>query len=120
MAPPLSDEEAMTSLPPLRDVIAEHGLGARRSLGQHFLLDLNLTRRIARSPGDLTNELVIEIGPGPGGLTRGDQRPNRQDHQCGRWRATNSALTFGSPDRRHHSFYRRTPLQQPTVSPRGQ
>jgi 16S rRNA (adenine1518-N6/adenine1519-N6)-dimethyltransferase len=70
MAAPLSDEVAMTSLPPLRDVIAEHGLGARRSLGQHFLLDLNLTRRIARSPGDLTNELVIEIGPGPGGLTR--------------------------------------------------
>jgi 16S rRNA (adenine1518-N6/adenine1519-N6)-dimethyltransferase len=59
-----------TSLPPLRDVIAEHGLGARRSLGQHFLLDLNLTRRIARTPGDLTNETVIEIGPGPGGLTR--------------------------------------------------
>jgi 16S rRNA (adenine1518-N6/adenine1519-N6)-dimethyltransferase len=68
MAPPLPD--VTTSLPPLRDVIAEHGLGARRSLGQHFLLDLNLTRRIARTPGDLTNEQVIEIGPGPGGLTR--------------------------------------------------
>lgn len=70
MAAHLSEKTTATSLPPLRDVIAEHGLGARRSLGQHFLLDLNLTRRIARTPGDLTNELVVEIGPGPGGLTR--------------------------------------------------
>lgn len=57
-------------LPPLRDVIARHGLGARKSLGQHFLLDLNLTRRIARAAGDLSRGTVIEIGPGPGGLTR--------------------------------------------------
>jgi len=57
-------------LPPLRDVIARHGLAARRSLGQHFLLDLNLTRRIARAAGDLDQGTVIEIGPGPGGLTR--------------------------------------------------
>jgi len=57
-------------LPPLRDVIARHGLGARRSLGQHFLLDLNLTQRIALAAGDLTGRTVIEIGPGPGGLTR--------------------------------------------------
>lgn len=59
-----------TSLPPLRDVIARHGLDARRSLGQHFLLDRNLTDRVARVAGDLSGVSVIEIGPGPGGLTR--------------------------------------------------
>jgi 16S rRNA (adenine1518-N6/adenine1519-N6)-dimethyltransferase len=59
-----------TGLPPLRDVIAAHGLGARKSLGQHFLLDLNLTGRIARAAGDLATGSTIEIGPGPGGLTR--------------------------------------------------
>jgi 16S rRNA (adenine1518-N6/adenine1519-N6)-dimethyltransferase len=58
------------SLPPLRDVIARHELGARKSLGQHFLLDLNLTRKIARAAGVATGDVVIEIGPGPGGLTR--------------------------------------------------
>ncbi len=58
-------------LPPLRAVIADHGLSARKSLGQNFLLDLNLTARIARSAGDLTQCDVLEIGPGPGGLTRG-------------------------------------------------
>nr|WP_319387010.1 16S rRNA (adenine(1518)-N(6)/adenine(1519)-N(6))-dimethyltransferase RsmA [uncultured Roseibium sp.] len=57
-------------LPPLRDVIAAHGLNAKKSLGQNFLLDLNLTSRIARSAGDLTEATVLEIGPGPGGLTR--------------------------------------------------
>jgi len=57
-------------LPPLREVIAQHGLTARKSLGQHFLFDLNLTGRIARAAGDLTVGTVIEIGPGPGGLTR--------------------------------------------------
>lgn len=56
--------------PPLRDVIARHGLNARHSLGQHFLLDANLTARIAREAGSLTGRHVIEIGPGPGGLTR--------------------------------------------------
>ena len=56
--------------PPLRDVIARHGLDARRSLGQHFLLDANLTARIVRLAGDLNGRNVIEIGPGPGGLTR--------------------------------------------------
>jgi 16S rRNA (adenine1518-N6/adenine1519-N6)-dimethyltransferase len=60
----------MADLPPLRDVIARHGLDARKSLGQHFLFDLNLTGRIARAAGDLTVGSVIEIGPGPGGLTR--------------------------------------------------
>jgi len=58
------------TLPPLRAVIAQHGLNARHSLGQHFLLDANLTARIAREAGDLTGRHVIEIGPGPGGLTR--------------------------------------------------
>ncbi len=58
------------TLPPLREVIARHDLFARRSLGQHFLFDLNLTRKIARAAGDLGQGSVIEIGPGPGGLTR--------------------------------------------------
>lgn len=57
-------------LPPLREVIAKFDLGARKALGQNFLLDLNLTGRIARSAGDLSGVTVIEIGPGPGGLTR--------------------------------------------------
>lgn len=57
-------------LPPLRDVIRAHGLTARKSLGQNFLLDLNLTGRIARAAGDLSGHDVLEIGPGPGGLTR--------------------------------------------------
>ena len=56
--------------PPLREVIAAHGLDARHSLGQHFLLDGNLTARIVRSAGDLEGRHVIEVGPGPGGLTR--------------------------------------------------
>ncbi len=62
---------AIDSLPPLRDVIETHELRARKSLGQNFLLDLNLTARIARQAGDLTGCDVLEIGPGPGGLTRG-------------------------------------------------
>lgn len=57
-------------LPPLREVIARHGIAAKKSLGQNFLLDLNLTSRIARAAGDLTGTTVIEVGPGPGGLTR--------------------------------------------------
>ncbi|SPJ24034.1 16S rRNA (adenine(1518)-N(6)/adenine(1519)-N(6))-dimethyltransferase RsmA [Palleronia abyssalis] len=58
-------------LPPLRQVIADHGLSARKSLGQNFLLDLNLTAKIARQAGDLSGADVLEVGPGPGGLTRG-------------------------------------------------
>lgn len=58
-------------LPPLREVIAQHQLSARKSLGQNFLLDLNLTARIARVAGDLSETDVLEVGPGPGGLTRG-------------------------------------------------
>jgi 16S rRNA (adenine1518-N6/adenine1519-N6)-dimethyltransferase len=57
-------------LPPLRDIIREHSLSARKSLGQNFLLDLNLTARIARAAGPLEDSTVIEVGPGPGGLTR--------------------------------------------------
>ena len=59
-----------TGLPPLREIIARHGIAARKSLGQNFILDLNLTRRIARAAGPLDQFSVIEIGPGPGGLTR--------------------------------------------------
>jgi 16S rRNA (adenine1518-N6/adenine1519-N6)-dimethyltransferase len=58
------------TLPPLREVIAAHGLAAKKSLGQHFLLDLNLTRRIARGAGPLEDTAIYEVGPGPGGLTR--------------------------------------------------
>lgn len=61
---------AVDGLPPLRDVIARHQLSARKSLGQNFLLDLNLTSKIARSSGSLQGAEVLEIGPGPGGLTR--------------------------------------------------
>ena len=59
------------TLPPLREVIATHDLRAKKSLGQNFLLDLNLTAKIARIAGDLSECDVLEIGPGPGGLTRG-------------------------------------------------
>ncbi len=61
---------AIDDLPPLREVIRRHGLAARKSLGQNFLLDLNLTARIARAAGPLAGVTVVEVGPGPGGLTR--------------------------------------------------
>ncbi|MCU0790569.1 MAG: 16S rRNA (adenine(1518)-N(6)/adenine(1519)-N(6))-dimethyltransferase, partial [Nitratireductor sp.] len=57
-------------LPPLREVIERHGLAAKKALGQNFLLDLNLTARVARPAGTLEGVEVLEIGPGPGGLTR--------------------------------------------------
>src|SRR4051812_22937283 len=60
----------MAERPPLREVIARHGLGARKGLGQHFLLNGNLTARIVREAGPLSGRHVIEVGPGPGGLTR--------------------------------------------------
>ncbi|MGH6674384.1 MAG: 16S rRNA (adenine(1518)-N(6)/adenine(1519)-N(6))-dimethyltransferase RsmA, partial [Xanthobacteraceae bacterium] len=63
---------------PLREVIARHGIAARRSLGQHFLFDLNLTRRIARAAGPLDQANVVEIGAGPGGLTRALLAENAQ------------------------------------------
>jgi 16S rRNA (adenine1518-N6/adenine1519-N6)-dimethyltransferase len=62
--------ERADPLPPLREVIAAHGLTAKKSLGQNFLCDLNLTRRIARAAGPLENTTIYEVGPGPGGLTR--------------------------------------------------
>lgn len=61
---------AIDSLPPLREVIRTHGLSAKKAFGQNFLLDLNLTAKIARQAGDLTACDVLEVGPGPGGLTR--------------------------------------------------
>ena len=61
---------AIDDLPPLREAIRRHGLSAKKSLGQNFLLDLNLTARIARAGGALDGITVVEIGPGPGGLTR--------------------------------------------------
>ncbi|MEZ5765320.1 MAG: 16S rRNA (adenine(1518)-N(6)/adenine(1519)-N(6))-dimethyltransferase RsmA [Xanthobacteraceae bacterium] len=61
---------AIDDLPPLREVIRRHDLSARKSLGQNFLLDLNLTARIARAAGALDTHTIVEIGPGPGGLTR--------------------------------------------------
>ncbi len=61
---------AIDALPPLREVIARHDLAPKKSYGQNFLFDLNLTRRIAREAGPLEGRTVIEVGPGPGGLTR--------------------------------------------------
>jgi 16S rRNA (adenine1518-N6/adenine1519-N6)-dimethyltransferase len=68
----LRTREALASdgLPPLREVVAAHGLEAHKALGQNFLFDLNLTRRIARAAGPLEGVAVVEVGPGPGGLTR--------------------------------------------------
>ena len=62
--------DALDTLPPLREVIRRHGLAAKKSLGQNFLFDLNLTARIARAAGPLAGVTVLEVGPGPGGLTR--------------------------------------------------
>lgn len=71
MAPDdIKDRLSIDGLPPLRDVIERHGLQAKKSLGQNFLLDLNLTGKIARAAGDLSQTTVVEVGPGPGGLTR--------------------------------------------------
>ena len=70
MRPDKGRHGRMTTLPPLRDVIARHGLSASKALGQNFLLDGQLLDRIARVPGPLAGETVYEVGPGPGGLTR--------------------------------------------------
>lgn len=66
----MSDLPDYASLPPLRDLIAAHELRAEKSLGQNFLLDQNITDKIAALAGDLSNQTVFEVGPGPGGLTR--------------------------------------------------
>src|SRR6201991_2321498 len=66
----MSIDSTPDGLPTLGSVVRSLGLSARKSLGQHFILDLNLTRRIARAAGPLEGRTVVEIGPGPGGLTR--------------------------------------------------
>ncbi|HEY0112948.1 MAG TPA: 16S rRNA (adenine(1518)-N(6)/adenine(1519)-N(6))-dimethyltransferase RsmA [Allosphingosinicella sp.] len=70
MRGPARDPAGLKALPPLREVIARHGLSASKALGQNFLLDEQLLDRIARVPGDLEGQKVYEVGPGPGGLTR--------------------------------------------------
>ena len=95
---------AIDGLPPLREVIAAHGLAAKKSLGQNFLLDLNLTARIARIPGDLSKASVLEVGPGPGGLTRGllaegpagFWRSRRTRAACRRWPRSPPPIPGGS------------------------
>lgn len=72
----MQDASALDTLPPLREVIAAHDLRTKKSLGQHFLLDGNLTDKIVRQAGDLSGYTVIEVGPGPGGLTRSLLRSN--------------------------------------------
>ena len=78
----------MNELPPLREVIEQYDLGAKKSLGQHFLLDLNMTRKIARAAFVDAGDVVLEIGPGPGGLTRALLETGAQviaierDHRC--------------------------------------
>lgn len=67
----MTDVSDIDALPPLRDIIRDHGLRAEKSLGQNFLLDLNLTKKIARAAKSISSGTVFEIGPGPGGLTRG-------------------------------------------------
>jgi len=101
----VTDDTAENQLPSLRDVIRTHGLGARKSLGQHFLLDGNLVDRIARAGGDLSTANVIEIGPGPGGLTRALLRQDakaiwaiEKDDRC---LAALEGLKTHFPDRLH-------------------
>src|SRR6202789_2820884 len=67
---PETNNEQPDPLPPLRDVIARYDLATKKSLGQNFLLDLNLTRKIARAAAPLEGTTIYEVGPGPGGLTR--------------------------------------------------
>lgn len=66
----MSTDDALAALPPLRDALAAHGIFANKGFGQHFLLDLNVTRKIARLAGPLDACVTLEVGPGPGGLTR--------------------------------------------------
>ena len=98
---------AIDGLPPLREVLARHGLNARKSLGQNFLLDLNLTQKVARSAGQLDGVTVVEVGPGPGGLTRallangaapGDRRRTRPSLPAG---AAGDRRPLSGPARGH-------------------
>ena len=96
--------ERIDDLPPLRDVIREHSLSARKSLGQNFLLDLNLTARIARAAGPLEGATVIEVGPGPGGLTRallalGAGASSRSSATSARWRHSTISEALSGPAR---------------------
>ncbi len=109
-------------LPPLRDVIRRHGLNAKKSLGQNFLLDLNLTSRIARAGGSLDGVTVVEVGPGPGGLTpraAGGRRP-----PCDRHRARRPRHGRAGRDRRalsraaDHRAGRRAGVRPPHLSRR--
>ncbi len=93
------------NLPPLRDVLDRHDLQARKSLGQNFLLDLNLTAKIARQAGDLSGHDILEIGPGPGGLTRGLLAEGarrvvalEKDHRC---MAALAEIADANPGRLH-------------------
>ena len=110
-------------LPPLREVIRAVGLSAKKSLGQNFLLDFNLTRRVARAAGPLEGVTIVEVGPGPGGLTRallleGASRvvaiarhaPSRASARCATLFVSGSAPKIGSA-RRYSSIAR-------VVSPR--
>ena len=63
-------DATISALPPIRDVVAAAGIAPRKSFGQHFLFDLNVAARIARAAGDLSSGTVVEVGPGPGALTR--------------------------------------------------
>ncbi len=84
----MSAPSSLRPLPPLREVIEQYGLGAKKSLGQHFLLDLNMTRKIARAASVGAGDNVLEIGPGPGGLTRALLEAGahviaiERDHRC--------------------------------------
>ena len=89
MTSPETRRRQLAALPPLREIIARHQIGARKSFGQHFLFDLNLTRRIVAATGDLSDVNVIEVGAGPGGLTRALLESNaasvtaiERDHRC--------------------------------------
>ena len=107
---------AADGLPRLSDVVAAHGLDARKALGQNFLFDLNLTRKIARAAGPLAGVAVVEVGPGPGGLTRallleGARKVIAIERELARpWRARGdrSALAWAARGHRRRRASRRS------------